>query len=449
MSWTKRFCNVFRQRRLNRELEEEFAAHIEEAIERGSSAEEARKAFGNVLQHREYSRDVRLLPWLDSLASDIVFGWRQLNKRRATSAAAVLSLALALGATTAVFRLVDAVLLRALPVAEPERLSYLATSFIDREGRPDYSDDFDYPTFRRYRDLVKDRADLMVVGMAARQDALLPSGGEPERINRQFVSGNVFGVFGLQPTLGRLLAPYDDLTPGGHPVAVLSYDFWTRRFARDPNILGKTFRIGNDRFEIVGVGPKGFIGTEPGELTDIFFPAMMNAQAINSPGWSWFRIWMRPRPGRTAEQVRQILQAGFLREQLEQGQRLLLLPAAAGASNLQRQYRRPLLILALLVVLVLLVACANAGNLLTAQAAARAREMALRVSIGAGRWRLIQLVLVESALLAAAASALGALFAGWSAPLVVSMLRMPEDPSAWCSTPAGASWALALRSPCL
>ncbi len=428
MSWIQRFSNVFRQRRLDREIEEEFASHIEEALDRGSSIEEARKAFGNPLRHREYSRDVRLLPWLDSLTSDIVFGWRQLRKRRVTSAAAILSLALALGATTAVFRLVDAVLLRTLPVAEPDRLSYLATSFVDREGRPDYSDDFDYPTFRRYAAVLQDRADLMVVGMAARQDALLPLGSEPERINRQFVSGNVFGVFGLRPALGRLLAPYDDLTPGGHPVAVLSYDFWTRRFAQDPNILGKTFRIGSDRFEIVGVGPKGFIGTEPGDLTDIFIPAMMNTQAINSPGWSWFRIWMRPKPGWTADQVRQVLQGGFLPEQLEQKQRLLLLPAAAGASNLQRQYRRPLLILTLLVVMVLLVACANVGNLMAAQAAARAREMALRVSIGAGRSRLIQLVLVESALLAAAASALGALFAGWSAPLVVSMLRMPEDP---------------------
>lgn len=428
MSWIKRVSNVFRQRRLNREIEEELASHIEEAIDHGKSVDEARRALGNLLQHRERSRDIRLFPWLDSLAADIVFGWRQLNKRRATSAAAILSLALALGATMAVFRLVDAVLLRPLPVAEPERLSYLAISFIDREGRSDYSDEFDYPTFRRYRDLAKDRADLMVAGIAARQDALLPSSGELEKVNRQFVSGNVVGLFGLQPALGRLLAPYDDVTPGGAPVAVLSYDFWTRRFARDPNIAGKTFRIGNDRFEIIGVGPKGFIGTEPGELTDIFLPAMMNAQAINSPGWSWFRIWMRPKSGWTPDQVGQVLHAAFLPEQIEQNQQLLLLPAAAGASNLQRQYRQSVFILAVLVLLVLLVACANVGNLLTAQAAARSREMALRVSIGAERWRLIQLVLVESALLTAAASALGALFAAWSAPLVVSMLRMPEDP---------------------
>ena len=445
MSWITHFANLFRQRRLHDELEEELASHIDEAVERGRSAAEARRAFGGALRYREQSRDLKLLPWLDALASDVVFGWRQLNKRRAASAAAILSLALAIGATTAVFRLVDAVLLRTLPVAEPERLSFLTTRLIDREGRPDYRDDFDYPTFRKYRDLVADRADLMVVGIAARQDAMFPSSDEPEKIKRQFVSGNVFGVFGLQPALGRLLTPHDDATPGAHPVAVLTYEFWTRRFSRDPNVVGKNFRIGNDRFEIVGVAPKGFIGTEPGELTDVFVPAMMNAQAINSPGWSWFRIWMRPKPGWTPEQVRQPLQAEFLRDHEERvksfdadtprqvidrymSQILALMPAAEGASDLQKQYRGPLLILGVLVALVLLVASVNVGNLQTAQAAARAREMALRVSIGAGRWRLIQLVLVESALLAALASALGALFASWTAPFIISMLRMPEDP---------------------
>src|SRR6266511_6491521 len=151
MSWITHFANLFLQRRLHDELEEELASHIDEAVERGRSAAEARRAFGGALRYREQSRDLKLLPWLDALASDVVFGWRQLNKRRAASAAAILSLALAIGATTAVFRLVDAVLLRTLPVAEPERLSFLTTRLIDREGRPDYRDDFDYPTFRKYR----------------------------------------------------------------------------------------------------------------------------------------------------------------------------------------------------------------------------------------------------------------------------------------------------------
>jgi len=285
----------------------------------------------------------------------------------------------------------------------------------------------------------------MVAGMSAQQDAVFGSGDETEKLYRQHVSGNLFGVFGLQPALGRLLTPNDDLTPGAHPVAVLSYDYWTRRFARESNVIGKTFRMGNDRFEIIGIAPKGFIGTEPGAVTDVFIPAMMNVEAINSPGWSWFRIWARPRTGVSEEQVQQPLQAAFTHEHQEEiktfhsdtpkqivdaylSEKVVLFPAGSGASDIQKEYRRPLIILAALVALVLLVACANVGNLLTAQAAARAREMALRVSIGAGQWRLMQLVLVESTLLAIAASALGLLFAWWSAPFVVSMLHVPEDP---------------------
>ncbi len=445
MSWIRQFTNLFRRDRLDREIAEELASHVEEAVEQGRSAEEARKAFGNVLLQRERSRDIKVLPWLEALASDAVFGWRQLRKRPAVSAAAILSLALAIGATTAAFRLVDAVLLRTLPVAHPHRLFYLAASYIDRDGRPDYRDDFDYPTFRQYREAVADRADLMVVGFSVRQDAVFEASTEAERVYRQYLSGNVFGVFGLQPALGRLLASHDDLIPGAHPVAVLSYDYWTRRFARDRGVLGKTFRMGNDRLQIVGVAPEGFIGTEPGAVTDVFMPATMNAEAINSPGWSWFRIWVHPKTGFSAEQVRQPLQASFIREHQERlkgfhsdtpkpvidaylREKLLLHPAGSGASDVQREYRRPLVILAVFVVLVLLIACTNVGNLLTAQATSRVREMALRVSIGAGQQRLIQLVLVESALLAAMASVLGTVFAWWSAPLVVSMLHVPEDP---------------------
>jgi putative ABC transport system permease protein len=446
MSLWSRLTNVISRDRLSREIDEEMQSHIAEAIEQGRDPAEARRAFGSVLQHREQSGDIRVAVWLDSLRADVVFGWRQLMKKKVTSAAAILSLALATGAATAAFRLVDAVLLRTLPVAQPDRLFFLATTNnVDRDGRLDSRDDFDYPTFRQYRQTVQDRADLMVVGMSYRQDVTFGSGEETEQVYRQFVSGNLFGVFGIQPALGRLLTSNDDLKPGAEAVAVLSYDFWTRRFGRDPKALGKTFRMGNDQYQIVGVAPKGFIGTEPGVVTDVFIPSMMNSQAINSPGWSWFRIWVRPKEGVTSEQVRQPLQASLTLEHQERvksfhsdtpkqtidsylSQAVILLPAAAGASRLQKEYRRPLLILAVLVALVLLIACANVGNLLTAQAAARAREMALRVSIGAGQWRLFQLVLVESALLGIIASAAGTLLAWWSAPLVVAMLAPPQNP---------------------
>lgn len=446
MSLWSRIGYLFRGERLHREINEELQSHLEEAIAQGRDPDEARRAFGSVMRIREESRDVKLLTWLDSLRADVVFGWRQLKKHRTASAAAILSLGLAIGAATAAFRLVDAVLLRRLPVAEPGRLYFVAITYPDRDGRPDYRDDFDYPTYRRYRELVRDHAEPMVIGSVNnRQEVQFDSGAGSERLHRQYVSGNVFPTFGLRPALGRLLAPGDDVTAGGHPVAVLSYDYWTRRFARDPRVIGRTLLMGKDRLEIVGVAPRGYTGTAPGDMVDLFVPAMMNTEALDRPGWSWFQMWVRLRPGVSPEQVRQPLEAAHvrnLRERLKNfaadtpreaiekhlGQKLALLPAAHGASPLQKEYQRPLLILGALVALVLLIACANVANLMTAQATARAREMALRVSIGAGRGRLMQLVLAECALIAGFASLLGSGFAEWWAPLVVSMLRMPEDP---------------------
>ena len=210
-------------------------------------------------------------------------------------------------------------------------------------------------------------------------------------------------------------------------------------------MLGKTFRMGNNRYEIIGVTPKGYFGTAPGAVIDVYIPAAMNVEALNSPGWSWFRILVRPKTGFSPEQVRQPIEAWFAndhQERLKQfhsdtpkqaidaflSEKILLFPAASGCLGYPEELPPSPVDPGPAGRLVLLVACVNVGNLMTAQAAARSREMALRVSIGAGQWRLIQLVLVESAMIAAAASALGLLFAGWSAPLVVSMLRVPEDP---------------------
>jgi predicted permease len=454
MLWLVRVINLFRRDRLDRELEEEMAAHLEEALEHGRDSAEARRSLGSSLHHREHSRDIKLIPWLDALASDAVFGWRQLRKHPTASAAAVLSLALAIGATTSAFRLIDAILLRRLPVADPDRLHVLATSFMDRDGHPDSRDDFDYPTFRRYSTILAGNADLILLGGAVPQDIAFGSSDQTERAYREFVSGNAFSVLGLRPAVGRLIAPTDDTAPGGHPVAVLSYDYWRHRFSRDPNVIGMRFQMGGALYQIIGVGPDGFVGCEPGTITDVFIPATMNVQALTADGWSWFRIWVRAKPGISPEQVREPLNAQLAIELHEQVERLdsdtprqtiermlkqsiVLLPGAAGVSGRQSEYRRPLLILAVLVALVLLIACANVGSLLSARAAARAREMALRVSIGAGQWRLIQLVLAESALLATFASVLAALFSSWSAPFVVSLLAQAEDPVRLVLTPDG------------
>jgi predicted permease len=444
MSLWSRIANVLRGDRLSREIDEELQSHIEEAIAQGCDPDEARRALGPALRLREESRDVRLIAWLDSLRADAIFGWRQLMKRKVTSAAAILSLALGIGACTSAFRLIDALLLRPLPVAEPEQLYALARQVIGPEGKPLTFDSWAYPAFRLLRAAVRDQAELMAISYAERTDLTYGSAAEVEKAYRQYVSGWMFNSFGLRPAVGRLFTGSDDLKPGAYPYAVLSYDYWTSRFGRDPKVIGRTFRMGNDLYEIVGVGPERFTGTETGTAIDIFIPTMMNP-GVQHSDWTWMRTLARLKPGVAIEPVRQKLDAtsrafeeerargfsGMSKKQIDEflNQRLLLEPAAAGVSDLQTDYRTPLAALGVLVALVLLIACANVANLMTAQAAARSREMALRVSIGAGRGRLVQLVLLESAWLAFLAAAIGGVFAWWSAPVIVSMINPPDNPA--------------------
>ena len=269
-----------------------------------------------------------------------------------------------------------------------------------------------------------------------------------EKAHVVYVSGNMFPLFGLEPALGRLLLPADDRAPGASPYAVLSWDYWNHRFGRDPNVLGRSLHIGDQTFEIIGVGPRDFTGTEKGTVTDIFLPLSMNSLATEDRA-DWHRIFVMLKPGvnpsTALEPIRQHLSAvnrafgsacstcfrGETKASIDRflNQTLVFNPAGAGISDLQKDYRRFLGVLGLMVALVLLIACVNVANMMTAQAAARAQEMALRISIGAGRRRLVQLILTQSALLALFASVLGAFFAAWSAPFVLSLVNPPDNPA--------------------
>ncbi len=232
------------------------------------------------------------------------------------------------------------------------------------------------------------------------------------------------------------------------PYAVLSWDYWNHRFGRDPHVLGRSLHIGDRTFEIIGVGPRDFTGTEKGTVTDVFLPVNMNSLASRD-SVTWHLTFMMLKPGvdpaTALEPLRQHLAAvsrafeaecseclrGMTQADIDRhlDQKLVFSPAGAGISDLQKDYRRFLGILGLLVALVLLIACVNVANMMTAQAAARSQEMALRVSIGAGRRRLVQLILCQSALLALLASVLGALFAAWAAPFVLSLVNPPDNPA--------------------
>ena len=296
MSFWSRATNIFRGERVSREIEEELATHVREGIAAGREPAEVLEALGPALQIREESRDLRVIPWLDSLRSDFVFGCRQLLKRKGTSAASVLSLALAIGSCTAAFRLIDALLLRPLPVKNPEQLYDLTRHLIGFDGKPSTYDQWAYPSFRRMRDAVKDEAELIAISSTLTVELTYQSDQEMEKANLDYVSGGMFESFGLRPVAGRLFRASDDVTPGAHPYAVLSHDYWSRRFGKDPNVVGRTLRIGDSVYQIVGVMQAPFTGTSPGTVTDIFLPAMMSGKTERDDA-TWMRTIARVKPG--------------------------------------------------------------------------------------------------------------------------------------------------------
>ncbi len=406
MSFWSRIANVLRGDRLSREIDEEMQSHIEEAIRQGRDPDEARRAFGSLLRHQEDSRDLKVVAWLDSLRADAIFGWRRLNKRKVTSAAAVFSLALAIGACTSAFRLIDAVLLRPLPVAAPQQL-YAVARQAPVNGKLQSYNAWAYPDFREMRAAVKDQAELIALSFAEQTDLTFGSDQDFEKAYLQYVSGWTFRTFGLQPVAGRLFTADEDLEPGKYPHAVLSYDYWTRRFGRDPKVIGRTFHlgaaqaggvtIGGGLYEIIGVAEGPFSGTEPGTMTEIFLPTAMYP-AFTRNDWTWFRTMARVKPGLAIEPIRAKLDAtshaweeerakgftGLSKESIAKfiDQKVVLEPAAAGSSGLQNNYRLSLVALGVLVALVLLIACANVANLMTAQAAARAARWLCACQLG-------------------------------------------------------------------
>jgi putative ABC transport system permease protein len=454
MSWLSRLANVFRSGRLDRDLNDELQFHIDartqDLIATGMAPAEARREaqrhFGNRLLLRESSRDTKLLPWLESIFQDVRFDLRMLLKNRVVTAAAILSLSLAIGASTAAFSLIDALLLRMLPVRDPQQL--VALTYPDPYGHAIEGTHFNYPLYQRLRQVSGNQAELFGIfyGGALNPVVFDDSGNQEEKVRAEWISGNGFNVLGVQPTLGRLIAANDD-GRAGHRVVVLSYTFWIRRFGGSPAVLGRWLAMNDAQFQIVGVAARNFIGVEPGYSVDLWAPIETPADPNSLQGQS-FRIWARLKPDAPPEQIRQALQAtftNFRKERLHELMRpglpqdlltnfvnapLFLRSASRGGPTLVRfDFERPLLILAVVAGLVLLIACSNVASLLIARAAAREREMAMRISIGAGRMRLVQQLLIESGLLAGVACVLGLGLASLTAPLIVNLLSPSDFPA--------------------
>lgn len=444
MSWWSRMVNAFRRDSLDNELLEEMEFHVEmrtrEGVAAGLSPEEAareaRRSLGADLRQRERSHDLKLNARLESIVRDIRMGLRLMRKNPVFSGAAVLSLGLAIGANTSAFSLIEALILRPLPVNDPQSLYSIASPHAFGE-----QDAFSYPVFQNMRQAVGGRAELMLASYPAPHALLLSKDtGETRKVWRQMVSGNFFSTLGVPPQLGRVLTPSDDVTPGAHPVAVISDDFWTRQYHRDPRIIGRWLTLDHVDYQIIGVARAGFTGIEPGTYNDIWLPSMMwDRAALSKPGWSWFRVLIRPAPGNSIEQIRQMVQVPYRQRMIEsasrmpvgtppaeierrRNSRIVTHPAGRGLSSLRKTYAQALWILGGLVFLVLVIACANVGNLLLARTTARGREMALRLSLGAGGGRLIQQVLIESAMIAIGGTLVGLMLSRVLTPTILTMM---------------------------
>ena len=445
--------SVFGRARMEHDMAEEFGFHFERRVEDLTragvppmeAARQARLEFGAREAYKDQCREACGLRFFDESAQDLRYALRTLRSNPGFAAVAILSLALGIGANTAIFSLLDAVMLKSLPVARPGELALLTS-----HGASVYSSSFSYPLFQRFRDMAPANT-LLAMGRVASLNAIALGERESASAAGQLVSGEYFAALGVYPELGRLLTPDDNKIVDGHPIAVISHAFWQRRLAASPGVLGQQIQLNGTSFTIVGVASRKFSGVWTESPVDLWLPLIMqhsiryaqhysanNAQP-NRPwapqdGMTWLDVILRANAEQSSR-LRTVLNATFQQNVAERAQRvagqeerrlfldqhLTFLPFGRGFSNLRTWIAAPLWALMAMVAVVLLIACANIANLLLARSAARQREIAVRLSIGASRARLIRQLLTESTLIAVLGGAAGVATAHWASAFLVRM----------------------------
>jgi predicted permease len=440
--FVSRCLALFGGRRSDAQLSDEICVHFDlladDFVRRGMTPVEARAAarreFGGVDQIKERYRDQRGWPFLESIAQDVRYAIRGLRRSVGFTTCAVLSLALGIGATTAIFSVFDALILRSLPVRAAEELYVLRTG------------DYSFNAFQVFREATREFTDLFATS-GANPLAVEIGNGPAESASVSLVSGAYFGVLGVSAIAGRTFDANDDRGTLASPVAVASYAFWQRRFGRDPALIGRTIRISGASVTIVGVAAPGFFGEEVGAAPDLWVPLTMwgrvvpGRDLIASRTTSFLVVIGRAKVGADLARASSELTVAYRREltglfrpdELDRQRQIArevvrLEPAATGVSPLRARFSRPLQVLLVVVALLLLIACANVANLLLVRMEVRRREIGLRVALGVTRARLVRQVLTESVLLSGAGAAIGLALASWGRTVLLRLVSTDGAP---------------------